>query len=847
MAFTIPNLASAAFAAQAEIDSGDFRVITDASGATGVVSGCAVSSSGAANGSVAVGSGVVRVGGRRVTVNGGASAIAANATGNPRFDLITIDTTGATVVVAGTAAASPVFPTIPASRVVLATMYVANGHTTGTTINNNTLTDKRVLIGFEELENVLWYGATGNAVAFVATSGTTGTGTVTSQVATPTGVGTTTSTTSGTLAAGTYGYRVTAFNQYGETTASATVSQITTGTTSTVTVSWTAMAGAIGYKVYGRTGGSELLMQVIPAPVTSFVDRGVLGASGALPGANTTGPFSSAMVGRSVYIGGGGAAGVQYAGTVSAFTSSTQITVSPNLATTLVAGAVGAVGTVDTTAITAAVAALQNGSTLYFPAGSYLTDTVFLDARNNITVTGDYATVISHNETFPVLRIRNIAQLAVERLRIKHATTTARNTGGYGIGIKWCQDVVVNDNFVYETCAAGIFMDGVARGTVYGNTVMNNLADGIHTTNGSNDVDIVGNRLFDTGDDSIAFVGYRDDGVQVQRFTATGNSCFRSKARGIAVVGAAQGSIVGNVVNATSAAGIIVAQETSFSSWGVNAVTIEGNTVIDANTYNSPAISHGAIMITAGDAAYPISNLTVAGNTIRTPRLQFIRSSGVASAVTDCRFTDNNMIGPTTSAVEGVWLADCFAYVEFVNNRISLAQNQGIQTDAVSGYIEGNVIHKPNQSNSGGMVGIVRSSGAATIRENYVVPDGTKTALTANYSPAVTAAAVAGAGGAGTTPPAPVIVANSNDQAGSITFGTGTTTVGTGAYVTVTFANAYPVAPKVILIATNQATSIKSPYVLTVGTTSFQVGLGVAGAVSQANTVYGITYQVVAQ
>lgn len=847
MPFTIPNYADAAFPAQAEPDSRDLDILAAAAATTGVVSGYAVTSSGTTNGSLSVAVGVARIGGQRIERTSVATvAIPANATGNPRFDLITVNNVGGISRVAGTAASTPVFPTIPAGRAVLAAMYVANGHSAATNINANTLTDKRITISDVDLENVLWYGAVGDARSFGSTSGTTGTGTVTSQLATPSGVGTSTSTTTGTLTAGTYGYRVSAFNEWGETLASTTVTQVTTGSTSTVTVSWTAVVGARGYCLYGRTSGSEQLIQKLPDSATSFTDRGVLGASGALPGSNTTGPFLASMVGQAIYLSGGGAAGVQYVGTVSAYTSATQITVSPNLSTTLPSGATGAVGTVNTTALTTAISALTNGATLYFPAGRYLTDTVFIDGKLNVTVTGDYATVIGTTETNPVIRIRSAQQFALQRLRVKHATTTARNNAGYGITIKWSQDVVVEDCYVYETCAAGIFMDGVARGTVYANTVKDNLADGIHTTNGSCDIDVVGNRLVNTGDDSIAFVSYRDDGFQVQRFTATGNSCFRSNARGIAVIGGQYGSITGNVINATNAAGIIIGQETSYSSWGVTGLTVEANTIVDANTYNSPATSHGAIMISAGDAAFPLQNLSIIGNTIRTPRLQFIRSGGAANAVLDCVFEGNNMIGPSASAVEGVWLNTCFAYVRFVNNRISLAMNEGLQTDAAAGLIAYNEVHKPNQNN-GSVAAMIRTSGAASIRDNFVYPDSGKTALTMNYNPAVTAAAVSGAGGAGTSPPSPVVTANSNDQAGALTFGTGSSTTGTGAYVTVTFANAYPQAPKVVVVATNAATAAKQPYPLTVGTTSFQIGLGTAGTASQANTVYGITYQVVAQ
>jgi hypothetical protein len=106
-------------------------------------------------------------------------------------------------------------------------------------------------------------------------------------LATPVNAAFATATTGGTLAAGTYYYRVSAINAYGETLASAETSQVTTGTTSTVTVNWGAVSGATGYKVYGRTTAGELLIATVGA-VTTYIDTGVITPSGALPAANTT-------------------------------------------------------------------------------------------------------------------------------------------------------------------------------------------------------------------------------------------------------------------------------------------------------------------------------------------------------------------------------------------------------------------------------------------------------------------------------------------------------------------------------------------------------------------------------
>lgn len=110
---------------------------------------------------------------------------------------------------------------------------------------------------------------------------------VDAPLATPVNAAFTTATTGGTLAAGTYSYRVSATNAAGETLASTATAITTTGATSTVTVNWGAVAGATGYKVYGRVAGSELLIASVGA-VTTYTDDGSITPAGALPAANTT-------------------------------------------------------------------------------------------------------------------------------------------------------------------------------------------------------------------------------------------------------------------------------------------------------------------------------------------------------------------------------------------------------------------------------------------------------------------------------------------------------------------------------------------------------------------------------
>ena len=141
MAFTIPNQSDAGTSSQAEVDAVDFGILVAAYNGTGVVAGGAVTTN--SNMTVAVAAGTVLINGLHYTISAGNGTIATADSSNPRFDLITINTSGAIVVTAGTAASNPVFPAIPADDAVLAAVHVPAGDTAIATAQ---ITDKRVIV-----------------------------------------------------------------------------------------------------------------------------------------------------------------------------------------------------------------------------------------------------------------------------------------------------------------------------------------------------------------------------------------------------------------------------------------------------------------------------------------------------------------------------------------------------------------------------------------------------------------------------------------------------------------------------------------------------------------------------
>jgi hypothetical protein len=105
--------------------------------------------------------------------------------------------------------------------------------------------------------------------------------------ATPVITALTGSTTGGTLAAGTFWYRVSATNANGQGLACVEQSAVVaSGTTGSVSITVASVAGATNYNFYGRTQGAELLL--VTQAGTTYVDTNAATPSGALPTLATT-------------------------------------------------------------------------------------------------------------------------------------------------------------------------------------------------------------------------------------------------------------------------------------------------------------------------------------------------------------------------------------------------------------------------------------------------------------------------------------------------------------------------------------------------------------------------------
>ena len=156
MGFTIPNAPDSIEQPpgkyrQAEPDKVDIDILVAGIKGDGVVSGCAVTLSSPADQYIQVASGSVSIGGATASVTSGAVKVLGSSPGQAadgsyaRFTLIVVNNAGTKAQVHGTAAATPVYPAIPANSVVLAAVYVAPGAAIIDSISGKSpIVDKRV-------------------------------------------------------------------------------------------------------------------------------------------------------------------------------------------------------------------------------------------------------------------------------------------------------------------------------------------------------------------------------------------------------------------------------------------------------------------------------------------------------------------------------------------------------------------------------------------------------------------------------------------------------------------------------------------------------------------------------
>ena len=147
-------------------------------------------------------------------------------------------------------------------------------------------------------------------------------------------------------------------------------------------------------------------------------------------------------------------------------------------------------------------------------------------------------------------------------------------------------DPIVVGNSIVGPAGAHVFGMAEDGGLWAFNDAREGFADAFHHTGGSRYCQVVANRASGPGtrgDDLYAFVGYHGDGDPVHHCDCLANWGRNGFGRGLAAVGAGFIDFEANDIVGTKWAGVYVAQEDSYDTYGSFSVRVRGNRIVSAN------------------------------------------------------------------------------------------------------------------------------------------------------------------------------------------------------------------------------------------------------------------------
>lgn len=362
-------------------------------------------------------------------------------------------------------------------------------------------------------------------------------------------------------------------------------------------------------------------------------------------------------------------------------------------------GAVPDDGRDDTAAIQRALDGTNSGEMLVFPTGRYHISKWVRVRKPGITIRGGTGAIIHGTNPDSMAILIEADRTTVQTLTFT-AVTDRRRTAAQHARIavaagnpdgSWrtVYDTVIRDNKILPSGApgtsgansasnVGILMLRADRFLIANNTISRTLADGIHVTSGSRNGRILNNIVRETGDDMIAVVSYMDSGNAAlnkasdvlgdwstrletrltKNILVAGNRVSGQYwGRGITVVGGRAVTIARNTVdNVPVGAGILLAREANYQTFGTRNVLVEYNSIRNVQNMAPPydplgrglqRSGHGAVEIHASQftdeaansmlrAELTVDEVMVRNNTVERSAFSAVRmgagSGGTISA-----------------------------------------------------------------------------------------------------------------------------------------------------------------------------------------------------------------------
>lgn len=347
-------------------------------------------------------------------------------------------------------------------------------------------------------------------------------------------------------------------------------------------------------------------------------------------------------------------------------------------------GAKGDGVTDDQRSIVKAIAyAKSNNFTVYFPSGHYKhSDIIVLDG---VQAYGDGFTSILDGTDPAHTAIKltgNNSSIKDVRKTTSNVVKRRSNRESANILIDNA-DYFIVERVLSEQCAgAGILSFTGKNGKILENKIQNTLADGIHMTHGSEDISVVKNTVYNSGDDMIAVVSYVVYGSKCKRITIDDNECDTQViGRGISVVGGDNVSITNNKIKNCYSAGIYIYSEDSYNTYGCEDISIINNIVENSGNATVPMAS----LHVGGRKGYETKNISSKNNIFKGCRYRGAAVTKMSSfkSLSD---TFNSVIG------QGIFLLEVTDFLIEVTD-LNTAGNGGIYADRLCA---GQVLVKDN-------------------------------------------------------------------------------------------------------------------------------------------------------
>jgi hypothetical protein len=266
-------------------------------------------------------------------------------------------------------------------------------------------------------------------------------------------------------------------------------------------------------------------------------------------------------------------------------------------------GAVPDDGLDDQLAIKAAFDSMTTGGTVVFPPGEYHHSAQLSVSKDGTRVSGYGATLVATDPLWQALRLVGRTRIEVLGLTLVSPATVRKSGVQYNaITVQSSSEFRVEDCTIVGSSAAGILITQDSFDYVIRNNIVTGTkADGIHNTGRSHHGLIVGNVIDHVEDDGIAVVSYVNDTAYTHHIQIAGNHVIGTSSgiggRGITAVGGSFVDIIGNQIDGVKLAGVLVASEWSYNTYGAKDVTVRGNVLRDVS-WAYPE-QHGGIFVYA--------------------------------------------------------------------------------------------------------------------------------------------------------------------------------------------------------------------------------------------------------